>query len=327
MKAVRVHQFGGPEVLQLDTNVPIPSPGNKEVLIRVKVVGVNPVETYMRAGKYARKPDQFPFILGGDCAGTVEEVGSDVTEFKKGDRVFTMRTTSGCYAEFAVAATTSVWPLSSALSFAQGAALGVPYFTAFRALFQRGGRARAGETVLVHGASGGVGIATVQFARAYGLHVIGTAGTQQGEKMVVDGGAHHVFNHRAPGYLERVAAAAKENGDGIDVVVENASHVNLGSDLTLLAQGGRVVVVGSRGPIEINPRDTMLRETSIVGVLLWLASTSDLKEAGAAIEAGAETGWLRPMVGKEYPLEQAAAAHTEIIEGGGALGKLVLNVA
>ena len=323
MKAVRVHRFGGPEVLQFDADVPVPVPSSTEVLIRVKAVGVNPVETYIRSGNYAHKPDTLPFVLGSDCAGTVEEVGEKVAGFKKGDRVFTLSTTSGCYSQFAVATASRVFPLSEALSFSQGSALGVPYFTAYRALIQRA-RARPGDAVLVHGASGGVGVAAVQFARAYGTTVIGTAGTPEGEEVVARAGAHRVFNHRRPSYLDGVRAAAGERG--VDVLVENASHVNLGRDLPLLAAGGRVAVVGSRGPVEVNPRDAMQREASVLGVMLRLAGPGELQEAARAIEVGVGEGWLRPLVGKEYRLEQAAQAHEEIVDGTGALGKLVLKV-
>lgn len=322
MKAVRVHQFGGPEVLKYETNVPVPKPGPSDVLINVKAVGINPVETYIRAGTYARKPP-LPTILGSDCAGTVEQVGSDVTTFKPGDRVFTSKTNTGAYAEYTVSPAITVHPLPEALSFSQGAALPVPYFTAYRALFQRG-FARPGETVLIHGASGGVGIAALQFARACGMKVFGTAGTSEGKRLVQKAGAHAVFNHREGGYLDEIKQEAGEGG--INVIVENAAHVNLGKDLPLLALGGRVAVVGSRGPIEINPRDTMSREATVSGVMLFNASPKELSEAHAAIQAGIETGWLRPIVGKEFPLEDAAKAHIDIINGSGALGKTVLTI-
>ena len=322
MRAVRVHQFGGPEVLQFETNIPVPKPGPSDVLVRVKAVGVNPVETYIRAGAYARKP-ALPVILGNDCAGTVEQVGSDVTTFKPGDRVFVSKTISGAYAEYTISSAATVHPLPKALSFAQGAALSVPYLTSYRALFQRG-FSRPSDTVLVHGASGGVGIATVQFAKAYGMKVLGTAGTSEGMELVWKAGAHSVFNHRKSGYLDEIKRAAGE--DGINVIIENAAHVNLGQDLPLLAMGGRVVVVGSRGPVEINPRDTMSREATISGVMLFNASPKELSEAHAAIQAGIETGWLRPIVGKEFALEDAPKAHTDIITGSGALGKTVLIV-
>ena len=324
MKAVRVHRFGGPEVLKYETDVPLPFPGPCEVLISVKAIGVNPVETYIRTGAYARLPT-LPAILGHDCCGVVAESGEEVAElFKPGDRVYVSRCTTGAYAEYTVAPAVSVHPLPSELSFVQGAALPVPYLTAYRALFQRGST-RPGNTVLVHGASGGVGVAAVQLARHLGAaRVLGTAGTKEGVELVRRAGAHAVFNHREDGYLEKIRQEAGEGG--VDLVVENAAHVNLGRDLTLLARGGRVMIVGSRGPVEINPRDTMSREADVSGVMLFNATKEELAEAHAAIRAGVETGWLRPIVGKEYQLEDASQAHSDIIGGSGALGKTVLVV-
>ena len=322
MKAVRVHQFGGPEVLKFETDVPAPKVGDEDVLVRVKAVGVNPVETYIRSGMYARTP-QLPFILGNDCAGLVEDVGSKVTSFKKGDRVFTSQSHSGTYAQFTVAPVTSVHQLYADLSFEQGASLATPYLTAYRALIVRAA-AKPGETVLVHGASGGVGVATVQIARAFGMRVLGTAGTGEGTDLVKKAGAHFVFNHRQPGYLDTIKEVSGSHG--VDVIVENAAHINLGSDLALLAKGGRVAVVGSRGPVEINPRDTMSREAAVFGVMLFNASSKERDEMHAALQGGMEAGWLKPIVGKQFPLENASEAHKDIISGSGALGKMVLTV-
>ena len=321
MKAVRLHQFGGPEVLKYETNVHIPQPGPGEVLVNIKAVGINPVETYVRAGNFGSLT--FPGILGDDSAGVVTKVGSDVTQFKAGDRVFTSKSTSGAYAEYTVAPVARVHRLPSELSFVQGAALGCPYFTAYHAVFQLGA-GKPGETVLVHGASGGVGVAAVQFARALGLRVFGTAGTKEGLELVKKAGAHSVFNHREEGYLEKIR---EEAGEGkVNLVVESVANVNLAKDLSLLALRGRVVVVGSRGPAEINPLDAVTREASITGLLVYLMTPGELVEAQAAIQGGIETGWLRPIVGKEFPLEDASKAHTDIIGGSGALGKTVLVV-
>lgn len=247
-----------------------------------------------------------------------------MTSFKKGDRIFTSHTLSGAYAELTVAPATSVHHLPSQLSFEQGAGLAVPYLTAYRALVIRAA-AKPGETVLVHGASGGVGIAAVQIARAYGMKVLGTAGTTEGMDLVTTAGAHSVFNHREEGYLDAVKQAS---GDlGVDVILENAAHVNLGKDLGVLARGGRVAVIGSRVPTEINPRDTMSREAAIFGVMLFNSSEKELSEMHAALQGGMETGWLRPIVGKRFPLQDASKAHEDIITGSGALGKMVLTVA
>src|SRR5262245_40840614 len=175
MKAIRVTQFGGPEVLRVE-EVAEPRPGAGQVLVRVQAVGVNPVDTYIRSGAYARKPE-LPYTPGTDAAGTVAAVGEGVTTVSAGDRVYTSGTVTGAYAEIAVAEVSQVHPLPEKASFPQGAAVNVPYATAYRALFQRA-RGQAGETVLVHGASGGVGIASVQLAVAAGMTVYGTAGTE-----------------------------------------------------------------------------------------------------------------------------------------------------
>uniref|UniRef100_A0A3B4G3J3 Crystallin zeta n=1 Tax=Pundamilia nyererei TaxID=303518 RepID=A0A3B4G3J3_9CICH len=243
MRAIRVSEFGAPSVLRLRSDVTVPQPGRTQVLIRVHACGVNPVETYIRAGTYARKPT-LPYTPGSDVAGVVESVGEGVTAVKAGDRVFTTATETGGYAEYTVAAGDSVYKLPDALDFTQGAAIGIPYFTAYRALIHKA-HAKAGETVLIHGASGGVRL---------------------------------FFSSRR--YRS----------------------------------------------IEINPRDTMIKESSIVGVALFFATPEELKECGALLYAGMEAGWLRPVVGSQYPLEKAAQAHHDIIESPGAAGKMVLTM-
>ena len=322
MKAVRVHRFGGPEVLQVDTDVPLPDVGADEVLVRVKAVGVNPFETFIRVGADSNLPT-CPFILGFDCAGFIESVGVHVTKHKPGDRVFTSRTTSGAYAEFTSAPAKFVHPLPDPLTYAQGAALAIPYLAAYRAVMQRG-RGRAGEKILVHGASGGVGTASVQLARAYGMTVYGTAGTPEGRAVVSSAGAHSVFDHRDPTYIEKLGHACSNSG--FDLIVEMAANRHLGHDLSLLGVGGRIVIVGGRGNVELNPRDIMSKEADILGLRLFQSSESELHEAHAAIRAGIEAGWLRPLVGKEYALEQAAQAHYDLMYGQGAIGKMVLIV-
>ncbi|XP_044529090.1 quinone oxidoreductase [Gracilinanus agilis] len=323
MNAIRVLEFGGPEVLRFQHDVPIPEAKDNQILIKVHACGVNPVETYIRSGTYSRVPT-LPYTPGSDVAGVVEALGRGVDGFKKGDRVFTTKTITGGYAEYTVASVHTVFPLPETLSFSQGAALGIPYFTAFRALFHKA-QARPGETVLVHGASGGVGIATCQIARAYGLKVLGTAGTDQGRKVVLKSGAHKIFNHREAGYVDRIQKYVGENG--VNVIIEMVSNVNLHNDLHLLSYGGRVIIVGSRGPIEINPRDTMKKEISIIGMSLYSSSKEDFMETLSALLAGIESGWLQPVIGSHYLLENAAKAHEDIIKSAGAAGKMVLLMA
>ncbi|XP_075855502.1 quinone oxidoreductase isoform X1 [Microcebus murinus] len=320
MRAVRVFQFGGPEVLKLQSDVAVPIPKDSEVLIKVHACGVNPVETYIRSGTYSRKP-ALPYTPGSDVAGVIEAVGDNVSAFKKGDRVFTTGTISGGYAEYALAADHTVYKLPEKLDFKQGAAIGIPYFSAYRALIHSA-RAKAGETVLVHGASGGVGIATCQIARAYGLKVLGTASTEEGQKIVLQNGAHEVFNHKEVNYVDKIKKSVGEKG--IDVIIEMLANVNLNKDLNLLSYGGRVIVVGNRGTIEINPRDTMVKECSIIGVTLFATTKEEFQQFAAALQAGMEVGWLKPVIGPQYPLEKVAQAHENIIHSSGAAGKMIL---
>jgi NADPH:quinone reductase len=318
MKAIRVHEFGGPEVLQFE-EVPTPRPGPGQVLVRMHAIGVNPVETYIRAGTYARLP-ALPYTPGNDGAGVVEQVGSDVNEFKPGDRVYTAGSVSGTYAEFALCKTEQVHRLPENVSFAQGAAMGTPYATAYRGLFQRAD-AEPGETVLVHGASGGVGMAAVQLARARGLRVFGTAGSDEGRKLAREQGAHEVFDHRGPDHFEQIMKAT--GGRGVDVIVELLANVNLGKDLTILAKGGRVAIIGSRGRVEIDPRDTMQRDVDLRGMVLPNTPPQEMVSIHAALVAALENGTLRPVIGKEFPLAEAAQAHRAVMEPG-ALGKIIL---
>jgi NADPH2:quinone reductase len=317
MKAIRLHEFGGPEAMALET-VPDPVPAAGQVLVRIRAAGVNPVDTYLRAGLY--RPDlPLPWTPGLDGAGTVEAVGQEVTRLKPGQRVYMTAAASGTYAELALGAEAKVFPLPDSISCAQGAALGVPYGTAYRALFQKA-QALPGETVLVHGASGGVGLAALQWARAAGLRVIGTAGSPEGLDLVRREGAHHVLNHRQPDYQKALLELAPK---GVDVILEMLANVNLGHDLALLAKGGRVVVIGSRGPVEINPRDAMARDAAIFGMSLFNAPARDVATIHAALRAGLEQGTLKPVVSRELPLSDAPAAHHAVVESS-TFGKIVL---
>jgi NADPH2:quinone reductase len=318
MKAIRVHQFGGPEVLKLE-EIATPKPDAGQVLVRVRAAGVNPYDTYMRAGTYAIKP-HLPYTPGSDAAGTVEALGSGVAKVKVGDRVYTAQTLTGAYAEYALALEDQVHRLPQNISFEQGAGVWVPYSTAYHALHHFA-KPRAGETVLVHGASGGVGTASLQITRAMGLTVFGTAGTDKGLELVKREGAHQAFNHAKAGYQDEIMKAS--GGRGVDVILEMLANVNLGGDLKMLALHGRVVVVGSRGDATITPRDIMSRRASVLAFTLWALQPAEIAEIHAGLIAGLENGTLRPVVGKQLPLAEAARAHKEILEPGAA-GKIVL---
>lgn len=317
MKAIRVHEFGAPEVMRLE-DMPDLVAGAGQVVVRLKAAGVNPVDTYVRSGLYARKPS-LPYTPGTDAAGVVEAVG-ERTLVAVGERVYISGTLSGSYAEQALCAESDIHPLPQRLSFSQGAAINVPYATAYRALLQRA-HASPGESVLVHGASGGVGIAAVQVARSSGLRVFGTAGTAKGRDLVLQQGAERVFDHATPNHMDEILPATE--GRGVDIVLEMLANVNLGGDLKILAPKGRVVVIGSRGRVEIDPRDTMSRDASVLGMLLWNTAKEDKMTIHSALSEGLENGKLSPIVGKEIPLHDAPLAHQTIMQPG-AYGKIVL---
>jgi NADPH2:quinone reductase len=322
MRAIRVSRFGGPEVLTLE-DVPDPTAGPGEVVVKLHAAGVNPVEAYIRTGQYARLPE-LPYTPGGDGAGIVESVGEGVSAWKPGDRVYVAAflAKAGTYAEKMACSAAHVHALPDSVSFAQGASLGVPAATAYRALVIRAA-VKAGETLLVHGASGAVGIAAVQLARGMGLRVLGTAGSPDGDNAVREAGADAVFDHHESDYAAKITAATA--GRGVDVILEMLANVNLDRDLAMLAPKGRVIVIGNRGRVEIDPRQTMGKESAILGTTLWSTTPEEYRQIHAALVAALRGGVLRPIVGRQLPLAEAAEAHRAILAEK-AVGKLVLNI-
>ena len=322
MKAIRAHSFGGPDVLKLeDVDDPVAGPG--EVVIDVRAAGVNPADTYMRSGTYAIVP-KLPYIPGGDAGGVVSALGAGVRDFQVGDPVvvgtalgFDM---TGCYAEKVKRKASEVLPLPPGLSFAAAAAFGVPYATAHIALFTRG-QARAGETVFVHGASGSVGTAAIQLAKRAGLKVIGSGGTARGLELIAKEGADHAVDHTAKGYLDEVKRLTGGNGPAL--ILEMLANVNLVADMDVAAKYGRIVVIGNRGEITINARVAMMKELDIRGMALWNATPEQVRPAMKDILDGVAAGALRPVIGRDMPLAEAAAAHVAVLQPG-AYGKIVL---
>ncbi|VDN26775.1 unnamed protein product [Cylicostephanus goldi] len=184
-------------------------------------------------------------------------------------------------------------------------------------VFQRG------TNVLVHGASGGVGLAAVQMAAHSGAIVVGTAGTAEGLEIVRKNGATEVFNHRASGY----AVEIKEKfPNGLDLILEMAAHQNLRTDLDLLARNGKVAVIGSRGEIMIDPRALMTKESSVFGVTLANSTDADLMTSSAFISEFLASSKYRPVINRTYPLSEIEKAHRDVMAGAGARGKLILSI-
>lgn len=316
MKAIRVREFGGPEVLRLE-EIPDPSPGAGQLLIDIRAVGVNPVETYVRKGTYAALPP-LPYTPGTDAAGVVEEVGDGVTGFRPGDRVWLTGTITGAYAQKALCSENQVHPLPESLSFAQGASVNIPCAAAWRALFHRG-QAQPAEWALVHGATGAVGIAAIQLARSIGMNVIGSASSDEGRRFIREIGAHYAVDH---GDVEGVKKLTPE-GKGVAIIIEMLANKNLAADLEMLVPRGRVIVVGSRGKIEFDPRTTMAGEKEIRGMMAPNATPEERRAMDSALQAALEDGVLRPVVAKEMPLAEAPRAHEEILASH-APGKIAL---
>jgi len=319
MKAIRVHEFGGPENMRIE-DVDDPMPGPRQIVIAVKAAGINPIDTYIRSGSYAKKKPPLPYTPGFDAAGIVESIGTEIRRFKPGDRVYISGNVTGAYAEKTLCEQESVFALPDHLSFAQGSGIWVPYATAHHAIFHVA-RAHAAETLLVRGASGGVGSACVQTARALGLRVIGTAGSEKGRQMLRDLGVHAALDHHASDLTTQVLNATE--GRGPDIIIEMLANMNLSRDLGMIAHRGRIVTIGNRGTIEINPRDAMNRDAAILGMLLLNATPDEVVRISAGLAAGLENKSLSPIVGRTFPLDQAPRAHEEVLAPG-ALGKIAL---
>lgn len=318
MKAIRVHQFGEPSVMQLEEMAP-PQAGPGQVVVRIHAAGINPVDTYIRSGSYAHSP-ALPYTPGLDGAGIVEAVGDGVSQFQPGDRVYGGWPLTGTYAEMTLYAADQLYSLPPQISFKQGACVFIPYSTAYRALFQKG-QAQAGDTLLIHGATGSVGLAATQLAVAAGLQVLGTGGTPAGCRLVEAQGAYPVFNHHDPDYPQQILDLTE--GRGVDVILEMLANVNLDKDLQLIAPGGRTVVIGNRGTVEINPRALMGKEAILTGLTLFNTPPQVLHRIQAGLQAGLRNGTLSPIIHRELPLEAAALAHQSILQPG-AQGNWVL---
>lgn len=304
--------------MQLE-DVDRPEPIGTQVLVKIEAIGVNPVETYIRSGSHALRPE-LPYTPGRDAAGVVEAVGDEVTRWKPGDRVYTANSITGTYAEYALCDENDLGRLPENVSFEEGAGIWTPCATAYRALFQKAG-ATGGETVLIHGASGAVGVAATQWAKNAGLSVIGTASSEEGKRLAKEQGADHVLDHTDPAHF----AAAKEitGGRGVEVIVEMLANVNLQNDFEALAMFGRIVVVGNRGSLEFNPRVIMGKDATVYGMSLHNSLPSHRAEIHKAIFDGLDRGFLKPVIRTTMPLSAAVRAHHEVIEEKG-FGKIVL---
>jgi NADPH2:quinone reductase len=322
MKAVRIHEFGGPEVLRYE-DVEIPAPGPSQVLVRIRAAAVNPVDVAVRRNSFPT-PKQPPKTLGSDGAGIVETVGSDVEGVAPGDEVFFTGLgigSEGSYAEYALIAPLQAVRKPAGSSFEEAAALGLAFATAWYGLVRRADLA-AGETVLVQGGAGGVGSAAVQLAHARGARVLATVGSAADAERVRTLGADETIDRKATDVAAEVGRLTDDKG--VDVILELILSANLAADLAMIAKGGRIVGIGG-GP---EPTVTLPTGPAIaVDASLLFASSSNAGRAGTAeilteVARLVAEGKLRPVVGKVLPLAQAREAH-ELLAGHH-FGKIVL---
>lgn len=322
MKAVRIHEYGGPEVLVYE-EVPTPEPGASQILVKVAAATVNPVDVAVREDRFPT-PKQPPKILGSDGAGVVERAGTEVASVNPGDRVAFSGLgigSEGSYAEYTLIAETQAVPMPDGLSFTEAAAIGMAFPAAYYALVTRGAL-HEGETVLVQGASGGVGSASVQLARALGARVLATASGPGAADLVLGLGAEAVVDFRAEDVPSRVLELTE--GKGVDLIHELVLSENLPADVKMVAKGGRIVGTGQGpGPDAIAPIGAALsKDVSVLFMNLSNAGRAGVAAIAAEIAAMVAAGKVKPVIGTELPLAEARRAH-ELLAGDH-LGKIVL---
>lgn len=324
MKAVICKEHGMADKLELATDWPDPEVGEHEVLIGVKAAGLNFPDVLMIQGKYQMQPDM-PFVTGGECAGDVLAVGSAVTRYKVGDKVIAM-TGHKSFAEKVAAHEAGVSPMPEKLSYEQAAGIGVTYFTSYYALKQRA-NLKAGETMLVLGAAGGVGITAVELGKQMGARVIAAASSDEKLELCKRLGADEVINYSNTPLKEAIKELT--GGKGVDVVYDPVGGDYAEPAIRGMAWNGRYLVIGfASGPIPKIPLNlTLLKGCSLVGVF-WGRFTAEepaenaqnIKELWDMFEAGQ----LNPVVTDVYPLEQYADAFNCMVERR-ALGKVILT--
>jgi NADPH:quinone reductase len=311
MRAMVMTDWGEPKDLKL-TELPDPDPKPGQVAIEVRAIGCNFFDILMGQGKYQVRPP-LPFSPGGEIAGIVRSVGADVSHVRPGDRVFAMLGWGG-YASVAVAPAEGVVPMPASMSFEHGAAFGIVYQTSYFALVHRAAL-RPGETLLVHAAAGGVGLAAVQIGRALGARVLATAGSSAKLAVAKEHGAEEAYDYTKPDWVERVKEAT--GGRGADVIYDPVGGEIFDLSTKAIAFSGRLLVIGfASGKIpSIQVNRVLLKNISIVG-LHWGAyrahDPAKIGESMIELFRLYEAGKIRPVVSSVRPLPEAGAALEEI---------------
>lgn len=322
---------GGPDVMVLAEG-PRPSPAADEVLIRVAAVGVNRPDVLQRSGAYPPPPGASP-ILGLECAGEVVAVGAEVTAYKPGDQVCAL-TNGGAYAEYCTAPAAQTLPWPRGFDALRAAALPETFFTVWANLFgtahARGGRLKAGETVLIHGGSSGIGVTAIQLAKAFGATVITTVGSAAKSDAVLRFGADHAINYREHDFAEEVKRITE--GRGVDVVLDMVGAPYFGRNMRSLRLDGRLVLIaflGGEMAANLDLRPIMLKRLTVTGSTMRPRTTAQKAEIADALRARVwpllEAGQCAPHIHATFPLAEAAAAH-RLMESSQHIGKIMLTL-
>ena len=325
MTAVEISAPGGPEVLRAVTR-PVPVAGHGEVLIRVAAAGVNRPDVMQRAGSYPPPPGASD-LPGLEVAGTVVRAGAGVAGPAPGEAVCAL-TTGGGYAEFCVAPADQTLPIPAGLDAVQAAALPETYFTVWTNLFERG-RLDGGESVLVHGGSSGIGTTAIQLADAFGARVFATAGSPEKCRACESLGAERAIDYRSEDFLAVVKDATA--GRGVDVILDMVGGDYLKRNLAALADDGRLVIIaflgGSAAEVDLMP--ILRRRLTVTGSALRPRTVERKSQIAEALRAHVwpllESGRVRPVIHRTFPLTSAAEAHA-LMEAGRHVGKIVLAV-
>lgn len=317
---------GGPEVMA-PAQTAVPSPAADEVLIRVMVTGVNRPDVAQREGSYPPPPGASP-ILGLECAGEVVAVGASVTRYRVGDRVCAL-TNGGAYAEYCAAPEAQTLPWPKGYDALQAAALPETYFTVWANLFGHG-RLAAGETVLIHGGTSGIGVTAIQLAKAFGARVITTAGSAAKCAACLELGADAAIDYRAQDFAEEVKRLT--DGKGVDVILDMVGADYFARNLKSLARDGRLVIIAFLGGFktEADLRPIMVKRLTVTGSTMRPRTTAEKGDIAAALAAKVwpllEAGKAGPRIFKTFPLTEAVAAH-RLMESSAHIGKIMLKVA
>lgn len=309
MKAAFYDATGGPEVIQFG-DLPTPDPAAGEVRVKVTAAALNPVDTYIRAGKVAM-PLPRPFIPGCDLSGLVEAVGVGVKRFKPGDRVWGSNQgllgRQGTFAEYCCAHEDFLYPLPVGVSESDAAALALVGITAHLGLFWRT-KLMAGETVFVNGGTGGVGMCVVQMAKATGATVITTVGSAEKSELAKQLGADTVINYKTTDVPRAVKEAT--DGKGVDVYFETLPPTDFDATVDVMANRGRVVVMAGRQARPVFPNGPFyVKGLSLFGFVMFAMTADEQRACANDMNSWAASGQLRPLIGKTFPLSEAAAAH------------------